>query len=124
VKRAYDHFFVNVDPDKDCQPNRTFYETRSLVENQHLSKPFQTFQTKPSESNTISNVAASVSTSGTAAVIHSVDDDEDSEATPPPKFISLVKQNITNLELSPEADETQPPEADQNKPASETLKSP
>jgi hypothetical protein len=104
---------------------------RSFLENQHSSKPFQTFQTKPPESYTISNDAAPTNTSGTAPVIHSVDDDEDSEATPPPpppKFVSLVGQNILNLEPSPEADQNKPPSpppnADQIKPSSENPKSP
>jgi hypothetical protein len=113
---------------------------RALRENQHISKSFKPFQTKPSESkaNILSNVAAPVNASSSVPVIHSVNDAEDSEATPtpsppPPKFVSLVGQNLLNLEPSPEEDQTKPssptPEADQTKPPSpppegETLTSP
>jgi hypothetical protein len=139
VKRAYDIFFINVDPKKDNQKNLTLAEMRALRENQHLSKSFKPFQTKPSESkvNTISNVATA---SSSAPVIKSVHDAEDSEATPtssppppPPKFVSLAGQIFLSLEPSPKKDQNKPstptPEVDQTKPSSpppvaETLTSP
>jgi hypothetical protein len=109
VKRAYDILFINVDPKKDHQKNLTFAEMRALRENQHLSKPFKPFQTKPSESkvNTISNVAAA---SSSAQIIQSVHNVEDSEATPspPPKIVTMVGQEILNLEPSPEKDQSKP----------------
>jgi hypothetical protein len=139
VKRAYDIFFINVDPKKDNQKNLTLAEMLALRENQHLSKSFKSFQTKPSESkvNTISNVATA---SSSAPVIQSVHDAEDSEATPtsspppsPPKFVSLAGQIFLSLEPSPKKDQNKPstptPEVDQTKPSSpppvaETLTSP
>ncbi|KAK2389261.1 hypothetical protein QL285_062864 [Trifolium repens] len=91
VKCAYDRIFKGVNSKKDL----------TLSENQHRSKPFNPLQTNPSESqaNIISNDAAQATTSCTAPVIHSVDDDEESEATPPPH---------KSPEPTPEVDKTKP----------------
>ncbi|KAK2423386.1 hypothetical protein QL285_033842 [Trifolium repens] len=109
VKRAFDKIFKGVYSKKDI----------ALSENQPLSEPFNTLQTNPSESqtNNIYNDAAQATTS-TAPVIHSVDEDEDSDRTPSPppqKYILLTNKEISILEPSPEPDETQP-NAEQNKP--------
>jgi hypothetical protein len=86
---------------------------RSLHENQHISKSFKPFQTKPSESksNTLSNVAAPVNAPGIASVIHSVNDAKDSEAPPPPpprkkntpphQSVLFVDPKLLNLEPTP-----------------------
>ncbi|WJX93455.1 hypothetical protein P8452_74974 [Trifolium repens] len=131
VKCVYDRIFKGVNSKKDL----------TLSENQHRSKPFNPLQTNPSESqaNIISNDAAQATTSCTAPVIHSVDDDEDSEATPPPhtpsprkltspeKSIFYISPNTLKLEAAPKPNQSKPsspPTAEQTNPSSETLKSP
>ncbi|KAK2443982.1 hypothetical protein QL285_015044 [Trifolium repens] len=110
VKRAFDRIFKGVYSEKDL----------TLSENQPMSKPFNTLQTNPSESQTnIIYTDAAEATTSTAPVIHSMDEDEDSDRTHPPhpqKFVSLVNKNISNLEPSPKADITQPLEAEHSKP--------
>jgi hypothetical protein len=103
VKRAYDRIFDGVYSKED---------PLNLSQNKPLSKPFNSRQINPSESqaNAISNDAAQA-TSSTALVIRAVNEDEDSDRTPSPhpkKYVSLTNKQISNLEDSPEPDETQP----------------
>ncbi|KAK2369442.1 hypothetical protein QL285_082577 [Trifolium repens] len=75
-------------------------------------------QNKPSESQT--NTLSTVTPTGDASKIHKVNDDEDSEATPPPqtpspqkdtspqKSIFYVSPNTLKLVALPEADQSKP----------------
>jgi hypothetical protein len=76
VKCAFERIFKGVYSKKDL----------NLSENQHTSEPFNHLQTNPSKSQTnkISTDAAQATTSGTASIIHTVDVDEDYDATPSP----------------------------------------
>jgi hypothetical protein len=122
VKRVFDRIFKNVNSEKDFP----------LSENQLLSEPFNKLQTNPSESqtNTVCNDAAQATTS-TAPVIHSMDEDEDSDRTlsPPPKE-NQPEDDAQNKPQTPPLENDQnkpppsPPVAEQTNPTPESVKSP
>ena len=112
VKCAYDRIFKGVYSKKYI----------NLFENQLTSEPFNHLQTNQSKSQTnkISTDATQATTSGTAPIIHTVDVDEDSDATPspPPQVrqkntpphgsVLFVDPNLLNLVPTPEVEQTKP----------------
>jgi hypothetical protein len=111
VKRAFDRIFQGVNSREDS----------NLSENQPWSEPFNLYMYIPSESqaNRLNNDAASASEN--AAPVIKSENEEDSDRTPsppphPPKYDSLINQNIAQIVDQLDNEELHPSEPSQHKP--------
>jgi hypothetical protein len=90
VKHIFENLLADIDPPKDCMKRRSYSQCKSLREECSKSEPFvskpkpsKPFQIKPPESQT--NQLSDIAVTGDAPSDHLVQNDEDSEETPPQK---------------------------------------
>jgi hypothetical protein len=119
VKHIFENLLADIDPPKDCMKRRSYSQCKSLREECSKSEPFvskpkpsKPFQIKPPESQT--NQLSDIAVTGDAPSDHLVQNDEDSEETPPQKntpphpSTSMVDQDTQTKVAIPEVDQTKP----------------